>query len=111
MTIQSTWVINRLECKPQEGTLADVVVVAHWSLIASDGTYEANAYGSTAMGPVGSEFTPFDQLTEAQVIDWVKGQIGAEGVTLLESSASQQIADQINPPIVTPSLPWALVAP
>ncbi len=111
MTIQNTWFINKLECKPQEGDLADVVVVANWSLIATDGTHEANAYGATAMGPVGSEFTPFDQLTEAQVIEWVKEQIGAEGVAAFEAYAAQQIADQINPPIVTPPLPWAPVAP
>ena len=52
-------------------------------------------------------FTPYADLTEAQVIGWVQGAMGAEQVAAYEANVAQQIADQINPPVVTPPLPWA----
>jgi hypothetical protein len=33
--------------------------------------------------------------------------MGIDAVTKLQESLDQQIADQIDPPIVTPALPWA----
>jgi hypothetical protein len=55
----------------------------------------------------GSTFTPYANLTEAQVIGWVKNALGEESVTGYETKVAQQIADQINPPVVTPQLPWS----
>jgi hypothetical protein len=50
-------------------------------------------------------FTPYAQLTESQVLGW----IWANGVdqTATEAAVAQQIQNQINPPVVTPPLPWA----
>jgi hypothetical protein len=33
--------------------------------------------------------------------------MGAEQVAAFEANVAQQIEDQINPPVVTPPLPWA----
>jgi hypothetical protein len=51
-------------------------------------------------------FTPYADLTEAQVIGWVQDAMGEEVVAGYEANVAQQIADQINPPVVTPPLPW-----
>lgn len=56
----------------------------------------------------GGSFTPYDQLTEQQVLGWC----WASGVdkTAAEAAVQQQIDNQINPPVVTPPLPWAAPA-
>jgi hypothetical protein len=53
----------------------------------------------------GTSFTPYANLTQDQVLGW----IWASGVDkdATEAAVEQQIQNQINPPIVTPPLPWA----
>lgn len=105
MTITYTWKIEQLEAKPQECEHQNVVVQAHWRCNASDGYATATAYGSCAMGPIQPEFTPYAQLTEQVALGWV----WAAGVdkNAVEAALAQQIAAVLNPPVVTPPLPWA----
>jgi hypothetical protein len=55
----------------------------------------------------GSSFTPYADLTEDQVINWVQNAMGAEQVAAYEANVAEQINDQIAPPVVTPPLPWS----
>lgn len=107
-----TWKIDALDCKPQEGELADVAIIAHWRCNGSqtvDGsTYSGSVYGSAALGqPDPNAFTPYDQLTEAQVVAWVKEQLGQNKVDATEANVEVQVAAAISPPVITPPLPWA----
>lgn len=108
------WTISKMDCVPQEDGKTDVVVTAHWNVLATDGTYASNAYGtqSFTFNPTKS-FTPFTNLTQEQVVGWVQAGMGIDAVTALQENLDKQIADQVNPPIVTPPLPWAvtLIAP
>jgi len=103
--ITTSWIIERLLCKPVESTLTDVVITADWRCNGTDGTYSGTCYGSASFAPPSGSFTPYDQLTEAQVLGWCF----ANGVdqTAIETNVTQQIADQVNPPVVAPPLPWA----
>jgi len=98
------WIIERLLVKPTEGTLTDVVITADWRCNGSQDNYSGTCYGSCSFAPPSGEFTPYKDLTEQQVLDWCF----ANGVdqTAIESNVSQQINDQINPPIIAPPLPW-----
>jgi len=104
--ITYTWNISQLNCVPQAPEGADYVVVAHWNLSGTDGTYSGSVY-STCSFPVvqGENFTPYADLTQDQVLGW----IWANGVdkASAEAAVEQQIQNQINPPIVSPPLPWA----
>ena len=102
--ITISWIIERLLVKPTEGTLTDVVITADWRCNGTDGTYSGTCYGSTSFAPPSENFTPYDQLTEAQVLGWCF----ANGVdqSAIEANVSAQIADQINPPVIAPPLPW-----
>ena len=102
MTIN--WIIERLLVKPTEGTLTDVVITADWRCNGSQDQYSGTCYGSASFAPPTGSFTPYDQLTEQQVLDWCF----ANGVdkTAIEANVTQQINDQINPPIIAPPLPW-----
>ena len=108
MTITNTWGVSQMDAYPQLDGETDVVFNVHWNLLASDGTYQASAYGtqSVSLDP-GAPFTPYADLTQAQVIGWVQSAMGAEQVASLEANLAQQIADQANPPVVTPPLPWS----
>jgi len=73
-----------------------------------DGEYNGSVYGSQGVTlDSGATFTPYDELTEAQVIGWVQDAMGAEQVAAYEANVAQQIENQINPPVVTPPLPWS----
>jgi len=98
------WIIERLLVKPTEVTLTDVVITADWRCNGSQDQYSGTCYGSTSFAPPSGEFTPYEDLTEQQVLDWCF----SNGVdqAAIEANVSQQINDQINPPIIAPPLPW-----
>jgi hypothetical protein len=100
-----TWSISQLDCIPQAPEGADYVVTAHWQCRGVDGDYLGLVYSTTSFSVTqGPTFTPYDQLTQDQVLGWV----WANGVDkdATEAAVEQQIQDQINPPIVSPPLPW-----
>lgn len=108
------WQIEQLWVKPSEGQLTDVVVTAAWRCNGnqSDGdqTYTGTCYGTSSfVAPDPTQFVPYPQLTEQQVLDWV----WASGIDkdATEANVQKQIADQINPPVITPALPWSTEPP
>jgi hypothetical protein len=108
MTTTYQWTIQALDCVPQEDGKTDVVVTAHWSVSATDGTYMSSAYGTQSFTyEAGKAFIPYPDLTQYEVIGWVQAGMGIDAVTALQESLDKQIEAQINPPIVTPPLPWA----
>ena len=103
------WLIERLLVKPTEGTNTDVVITADWRCNGTDETYSGTCYGSCSFAPPSGSFTPYEDLTQEQVLDWCY----ANGVdkTAIEANVTQQIENQINPPVVTLPLPWIEVVP
>jgi len=101
------WLIERLLVKTTEGSLTDVVITADWRCNGIQDQYSGTCYGSASFAPPSGSFTPYDQLTEQQVLDWCF----ANGVdkTAIEANVTAQINDQINPPVVAPPLPWVPV--
>ena len=105
MNISINWIIERLLVKPTEGTLTDVVITADWRCNGSQDNYSGTCYGSASFAPPTDSFTPYEDLKQDQVLGWCY----ANGVdkTAIEANVSLQIADQINPPVIAPPLPWA----
>jgi len=105
--ISNTWAVTRMDAKPELDGKTDVVFTVHWVLTGTDGTYTGSVYGSTnvAVDP-DAPFTPYAGLTQDQVIGWVKSAMGDEQAAFYGGSVAKQIADLINPPVVTPPLPW-----
>jgi len=109
------WLIERLLVKPTEGSLTDVVITADWRCNGTETTgsgdteksYSGTCYGSCSFQPPTGSFTPYDELTEQQVLDWCY----ENGVdkTAIELNVTAQIENQINPPVVTLPLPWVPV--
>jgi hypothetical protein len=103
--ITLSWIIERLLVKPTEGSLTDVVITADWRCNGTQDQYSGTCYGSCSFQPPSDNFTPYEDLTQEQVLGWCY----ANGVdkTAIEANVTQQINDQINPPVVTLPLPWA----
>jgi hypothetical protein len=111
------WLIERLLTKPVEGSNTDVVITADWRCNGTETTgsgdtektYSGTCYGSCSFAPPSGSFTPYDQLTEQQVLSWCY----ANGVdkTAIEANVSLQIQNQINPPVVSLPLPWVPPVP
>jgi hypothetical protein len=108
MAITNTWNVVSMDCYPEVDGKTDVVFVCHWTLNGTDGEHTGGVYGSAGLTlDPEATYVPYGDLTEAQVIGWVKDALGEEAVTGYEANVAQQIADQINPPVVTPQLPWS----
>ena len=105
------WNISALDCVPTVDSLTDYVVTAHWNLTGSDAAtppHTGYVYGTVSfeVDPSKPNYTPYAQLTLAEVVSWVQAYLGAEQVAALEANVDTQIENQINPPIVQPPLPW-----
>lgn len=101
----ATWIIEWLKTTPSTSNPAECVVQAGWRCNGSQDGFNATAYGSAGFTYTeGEPFTPFNQLTQEQVLGWV----WANGVDKAEVEANiqRQLDDQINPPIIQPPLPW-----
>jgi len=108
MAITNTWSVAQMDAYPEYEGNADVVFTIHWQLNGTEGTYNGSFYGSVGLTlDPEATYVPYADLTEAQVIGWVKEALGEESVTGYEENVAQQIANQINPPVVTPPLPWS----
>jgi len=102
------WVIEQLDCYPEKDGHTDVVFTAHWRLNGSDGVNAATVYGSIGLTyEEGAPFTPYADLTQAQVVGWVQAAMGEEEVQRLTNNVAAQLASLANPPVVVPPLPWA----
>ena len=98
------WLIERLLVKPVEGSETNVVITADWRCNGSQESFNGTCYGSCSFQPPSGSFTPYDQLTEAQVLEWCY----ANGVdkTSIEANVTLQIENQIHPPVIALPLPW-----
>lgn len=107
MAITYNWNVIQMDAYPEKDGLMDVVFQVHWTLVGTDNTYKGTAYGSCSVTLDESvTYTPYNELTHEQVVGWVKDTIGAEGIAYYETNIATQIENKINPPVVTPPLPW-----
>ena len=102
------WKIEWMRCVPQVEGVTDVVVEVGWRLTGTEGEHTASAYGSvgfTVPESPGEKFTPFDKLTEQQVLSWV----WSSGVDreATEAAVTQQLDALVNPPTIMATLPWS----
>jgi len=97
-----TWTISTLERNTDNG-----VVVAHWRASDVDGDHSGSSYGTCGFTPDASAdgYVAYDNLTEENVVGWVKDSMGEEAVTGVEDSIAAQIADS-KAPAISVGTPW-----
>ena len=102
------WNISVLDCKPTEGDLTDVVITAHWQCNGTQDGFSASVYSTCSFSQPEGDFTPYADLTQDQVLGWCWNSGVNKAAT--EAAVQTQLDNQINPPVVTPPLPWATPA-
>lgn len=105
----TTWTIQSMMIKKEEAGHTDVVHLVEWIASDTDGVNEVKRGGQTELSLSTKNFTPYDQLAEQQVLDWVWAAMGDEAKFELESELNMQIVYMQNPPIVSEPLPWSTV--
>ena len=97
----ATWTIANLEHNVADGG----VTVAHWRVSEVDGDYSASRYGTCGFtyDASASDFTPYDQLTQDQVLGWCWNDGVDKDAT--EASLAANINEQKNP-TTADGVPW-----
>ena len=105
MTTTYTWTVTAMDSYPTEPQ-PDCVFNVHWTCSGTDGTYTSSVYSTCQIPYESTEpYIPYQNLTQEQVLGW----IWEHGVdqTATEEAVAQQIANLVNPPVVTLPNPWA----
>jgi hypothetical protein len=98
MTIE--FKIAQLERQTSDG----FVTTVHWTASKTEGEHTVSSYGSVGFTKEADmNLIPVDKLTEAMVIDWVKGSLD---VSAMENSFDAQLKELANPKAIA-ELPWA----
>ena len=98
---ETTWHIAQLERETSDG----YVFTAHYTVDAKDAAYMAGAYGSIGLERPEGDLIPFADLTEEQVIGWVKAKLGNEAVANVEAALQAQLDEQAHP-TKAQGVPW-----
>jgi len=101
-----SWKIVNLTYLTQLGPHSDVVVSASWQCVASQDGASMPVGGSSSFRLPADSFTPYQDLTEEQVLQWVFNDMGASAVTQVESQATEGLQRQQSAQPTTPPLPW-----
>ena len=110
MTIEKTWTVEQMPCVVQPDGDCTVTHV-QWRLTGTDGTNIVSIPGNIPLTRVeGTPYTPYDQLTQEQVINWVKDTIGTERIDIYNNMIEELLVKVNAPPPPKPIirvLPWA----
>lgn len=97
--------VTQMYTLPQEAGQTDVVVNVNYLVTGVSDVYTANiGFNQQFTIQQGEAFTPYADLTEAQVIGWADPQT----VSNMQACVQGQIDSMINPPVSPTSqpLPW-----
>jgi hypothetical protein len=102
------WTINALSTLPQVDGQPDVVVNSTYTVTGSENGTVTSIRGMQQFTYTGGAFTPFDQLTQDQVVGWVQAALTQPGIDNLYAAIQGQITYLANPPPVPAPqpLPW-----
>jgi hypothetical protein len=100
------WNCKTVDAYVEQGGNDDVVYNVHWRVTGTKEEGEKQ-YSSTNIGTQTldiseiTDFIPFDQVTNEQVVAWTQAAMGEEQVTFIETNIANAIELEINPVSVT----------
>jgi hypothetical protein len=104
--ITYNWNCKTVDAYVQQGVNDDVVYNVHW-IVTGTKEEDSKEYSSTSIGTQMldiseiTNFIPFDQVTDKEVVAWTQAAMGGEQVTQIEASIADSIELEINPVSVT----------
>jgi hypothetical protein len=101
-----TWNNKTVDTYPSLEGQSDVIFNVHWRLTGEDADGNVGStYGTIALDTTDlSSFTSFADITEEQINGWVETAMGEEDVQAKKDAIDAQIAEQINPTVVTKTI-------
>lgn len=105
------WTINKLDVRPTQDSLSDVVYNIHWVYTATSDqvdsygdAYTAQAIGtSSVVAPDPDNFTAFANLTQSQVEGWLTTDGSLENI---RDHVDSMIEEKITPTSEAKNVPW-----
>jgi DNA polymerase II large subunit len=91
------WVVVDTDVLVQCESLPDVVTAVNWRYQGTNGTYTASVHGKTKVDEhhPGHAFIPFEQLTQAEVIQWVIDDLGPDAIQGFQNSIEEQLQNHV----------------
>lgn len=100
------WIISQIDTVPEANGLTDIVSVIHWRCNLKQDT-SIDAYGTVTLTEVDSDnFLLFEDLSEEQVVNWVKSSLGDERISQITESLNARLQNKLNPRTVVKNVPW-----
>ena len=104
--ITYNWNCKTVDAYVEEGGNDDVVYNVHWIVTGTttegDKEYSATNIGTQVLSIDDiTNFIPFDQLTNDEVVAWTQATMGAEQVAAIETNIADAINLEINPVSIT----------
>jgi hypothetical protein len=99
----TTWKISNTDRNTADG----FIFCVHYTASQADGDFTASTYSTVSFTKEdGINYVPYAELTEAAVVEWVKGSLGADGVAAVDAALAANIAEQKAPKVAT-GTPWS----
>lgn len=110
-TTNFTWWVSSMYTASGVPDMPDYVAMVTWRLTATDGKNTVEVGNNAQFPETESDpnFIPYSNLTQEIVLNWVKDQLGTDGVEFYKAKAQAQLDELAKPPLVpeyTP-LPWS----
>jgi hypothetical protein len=111
MSITYTWKVTSLKVKDLSEDKKNAIVQTYWQKIGTDengneGTFSGATPFTVDPTDDSGPFVPFEQLTEEDVLDWIKSVVVGSYEEHVNSKIFEQIQDKLTP-AVDAKLPWA----
>jgi hypothetical protein len=113
MAITYTWKITGLKTKDVSEDKPAAVVQTYWQKIGTDedgneGTFSGATPFTVDPTDESGPFIPFEELTEEDVLDWIKTVVVGGYADHVNGQIAKQIEEKISP-VIENRLPWAPV--
>lgn len=107
MAIQYSWVFPKLGVTYNEGMLTNVVSTAYFYYVAEENGTKVSWPGSINLSaPNPASFTPYDQVTQEQVVSWTEQAIGEAQLERMKAKLAQQLQAELEPKKGDLNPPW-----
>ena len=103
MAFVDIWKITHVDRQSHDGLIVKVC----WRVTRRDDSGHTAVFGGAFDFERGESFTPFEQLTEEQVLGWVKAKLDLQRI---DTALHMNIEEKKTPKIVQ-GFPWSVTAP
>ena len=104
--ITKTWNITGLGVRPTLLGFDNVVSIVNWNFSVTAYDRTSTTFGTVQLSEPGVDFIDASELTQDQIIAWVKNSLGNDAVAQLDSSVTNQALNLSMPTISSIPLPW-----